>query len=198
MSEKLRRCRKELSESISRALEHSGLQYFIHLYTYHWPAEYMKSVPTKGIISENVVSKPFCALSLENLPSHPPDLTQLGQHSLSLDLEHTPTSTISSVTESYEEDITGTLLQIIDNTSSRVMAEIYETVEREVDLSIVYGLCPQSPSYGAAMLSLNPADEETTADATHTSHSDHCTIIEMVLDMEQDYCHQIQTWDGFT
>ncbi|KAE8611763.1 hypothetical protein XENTR_v10012593 [Xenopus tropicalis] len=196
MSEKLRRCRKEFSEAISRVLENSGLPYFIHLHAYHYPAGYMKSVPTKSIVCENVVTMPFC-VQLHMIPehpfSHPPEAKRPGQHSLSLDLEQTPQSSISSFTDS-QEDITGTLLELIESTNYRVMAKTYETVESEVDLSILYGLCPGSPSYGATMplVSKKAAADASAVPAPLTDEED-CRIIEMVLDMEEDYCCQTQT-----
>ncbi|XP_075040253.1 uncharacterized protein C3orf62 homolog [Mixophyes fleayi] len=195
MSEKLIRCRKELSAAITRAssqlqdaqpsaphmLERPGPIEPQHSPSgrpsiLSQPAESVRLMPTKRQFPETVCNRHICVRkplsNIENvlhLHNNPPSVSEELQPLLQ-DAENLPR-------DPSPQDITRDLLDIIENTSSPVMKEISRTLEWDPDIS-------RDPE---EILSLTLDDTNSPAGGVTEPAPGDDQMIEMVLDLEDDY-----------
>ncbi|XP_075430183.1 uncharacterized protein C3orf62 homolog isoform X2 [Ascaphus truei] len=223
MSEKLRRCRKELSAAIDRALECTVLPTLVQVQNasgslrHTWqrsptnlrhvgyrripfgdssslnqPMENIQPAPVTGHGPENNRSRtsfkrrPFS--SRENLLKRPYNSNHTGKSARSLDTEAIAKSDDNLYTDPCGQEITRDLLDIIESTSLHTLEELTRTLDCEAELSGGSSPSPKTPHPGDVMsLLLGDGDPANEAVPGHPSPSEDDTIIETVLDLEQDY-----------
>ncbi|XP_063794942.1 uncharacterized protein C3orf62 homolog isoform X2 [Pseudophryne corroboree] len=201
MSEKLIKCRTELLDAIDRALEGCLCPVSSHLQicqsclshvldgsgpiesppgspaVLHQPLESVRLIPTEGHIADGVCSlhpsiqKPFSSIEivLQLRRGSSPDQHSEELQSLLHDAENLPR-------DPSPQDVTRDLLALIENTRSPVLQEISRSLEWTSDIfCLPEEDLPLTPPPAGGAAEPVPDDEQ---------------MVEMVLDLEEDYPHR--------
>ncbi|KAM6160310.1 uncharacterized protein C3orf62 homolog [Erethizon dorsatum] len=207
MSEKLRRCRKELTAAIDRALE--GVR------RSQEPGPALGAMPGHALLRggrESPAGAPPCGpvsakphplcpqrkplSSKENVLMHPSVWRAAGdgenwrEKSLRKDTEADVKVDSNVLLSGSSQEVTKDLLDIIDHTSIRTIEELAGKLEFENELNRVCGHCQDSPFQEEAWALLLDESLLKTSDTDPGSLKqafDDQSIIETVLDLEEDY-----------
>ncbi|XP_004625298.1 uncharacterized protein C3orf62 homolog isoform X1 [Octodon degus] len=207
MSEKLRRCRKELTAAIDRALE--GLR------RSQEPSLAPGSLPGHTLLRgarESPACAPPCGLvgpkpqpscprrkplsSKENVLMPPSVWRAAGdgenwkEKGLRKDMEGEVKVDSNVLLSSCSQEVTKDLLDMIDHTSIRTIEELAGKLEFENELNRVCGHCQESPfqeEAWALLLDESPLKALDTDPGSVKQAFDDQSIIETVLDLEEDY-----------
>ncbi|KFO18597.1 uncharacterized protein C3orf62 homolog isoform X2 [Fukomys damarensis] len=206
MSEKLRRCRKELTAAIDRALEgvrrsqdHSPVPGALpgHAQLF-WGCESPACAPPLALVSAephtpSPLRKPLS--SKENVLAHPSMWRAAGdgenwrEKSLRTDTEGDVKVDSNVLLSCSSQEVTQDLLDMIDHTSIRTI-ELAGKLEFENELNRVCGHCQDSPfqeEAWALLLDESPLQASDTDPGSFKQAFDDQSIIETILDLEEDY-----------
>ncbi|XP_013015067.2 uncharacterized protein C3orf62 homolog isoform X2 [Cavia porcellus] len=207
MSEKLRRCRKELTAAIDRALEGVRRSQEPGLAT---GTQAVRGAPHGGRESPDHVlpcgpgntkpqpvwprRKPLS--SRENVLLHPSvwraagDAENWREKSFRKDAEGDVKADSNLLLSSSSQEVTKDLLDMIDHTSIRTIEELAGKLEFENELNRVCGHCQDSPfqeEAWALLLDESPLKVSDGDPGSLKQAFDDQSIIETVLDLEEDY-----------
>lgn len=205
MSEKLRRCRKELAAAIDRAFEGVRLSQAHGLLCRPPPpagpcapfapenegpapgsAQPAPSAPRRPLASrENVLGRPA------DRPPWSPEPGESGRRDgLRKDMEKELKVDSNLPLGSSSQEVTKDLLDIIDNTSIRTIEELAGKLEFETELNRVCDPCGDSPFTEEAWALLMDESPRKAVEADPRSlrraFDDH-SVVQTVLDLEEDY-----------
>ncbi|EHB14802.1 hypothetical protein GW7_19915 [Heterocephalus glaber] len=207
MSEKLRRCRKELTAAIDRALEGVRRSQEPSRAPGILPGhaqfcggcESPACAPTPTLVSAKPHTlcpsrKPLS--SKENVLAHPSIWRAAGDgenwrgKSLRKDTEGDVKVDSNVLLSSSSQEVTKDLLDMIDHTSIQTIEELAGKLEFENELNRVCGYCQDSPfqeEAWALLLDESPLKASGTDPGSLKHAFDDQSIIETVLDLEEDY-----------
>ncbi|XP_060060631.1 uncharacterized protein C3orf62 homolog isoform X2 [Erinaceus europaeus] len=188
MSEKLRRCRKELTAAIDRALEGAGPAQEAPepdaAPPHRLPRRPLALCPRRKPLAsrENLPLRPAAAAAAERHLWRAGDVRKDAEKELKVDSN-------GSLSGSSQE-VTKDLLDMIDHTSIRTIEELAGKLEFENELNRVCGHCDDSPFTEEDWALLTEEGPQKVLDANPGSFKqafDDHNIVETVLDLEEDY-----------
>ncbi|CAK6435909.1 unnamed protein product [Pipistrellus nathusii] len=185
MSEKLRRCRKELAAAIDRAFEGVRLS---QQRARRPPPGAAREAPGPAARPAPAARRPLAAR--ENLPGPPWGPEPGRSDGLRKDMEKELKADSSLPLGSSSQEVTKDLLDIIDNTSIRTIEELAGRLEFENELNRVCDPCGDSPfpeEAWALLLDESPREAaEADPGSLPRAFDDH-SVVQTVLDLEDDY-----------